>query len=712
MKFKKKKVAAVALSALFVCGAFSACDFVTSDSQKDLLQVIAEVDITKSEAFQEGNEFAAYADAIDTAEIVKRDMVASFMSVGYQYINTYGYTYQKTFELIMSSLVNRQIYLQYATTYFLGGDGYSVEAYKKATEDIADDTDKQIAGLKYFLDEDEIKQAEYNVKVTFNATIDAQETNLITVEDDGTEYDTARTTPTGVDTEKEDYYDEAYKIYLGSNSASDCGSYETVDGSTPTTRRKAYGQFLASLNTYALIQKGEDTTDITSLSYYRLELKNAYEDALINKLSEAFEAEAEKQITDGWVKEQFEKTLATQQESFSADPTAVSSALDSVSDSSFVLYSPDQNGNNYGFVINILLPFSTTQTTALENALADYGDKQGNYFGERAKLLQNVKATDQRKTWFTCEADYSFEAAESDNAFTNGNADRTHLFFENNLNKTDRYEPIPNYYGKYTYNGTVTKDADGDYVLTPARISVDGFLDEMEKYLASAGFTTDGSYVSSIGANDEITKAGALDAENGYPAYFTREVSAYYATGEVDYSSFVYYYGQVCKNGATLASAFNANNVFKAGSSENDAMSVINELSFAYNTDTAGLNTYLGYVVSPDETNFVKEFEYAAQLAVKGGVGTYVVSPSDYGWHIMYCTFSYTGAETPYDFNWDEIETEGTFSNLYYEALKSSNLEKYANDRQKRILNAFYTDVCVTTYENRYADLIAAGDGN
>lgn len=693
MKFNKKKAAAVALTSVFFCGALAGCDLVTSDTQKNLLQVIAEVDITNGEDFQTGGEYEQYSNVISKAEILKRDMVASYVSVGYQYVSSYGYTYQQTYDLIMSSLVNRQIYLQYATVYFLSGDNdYTVEGYNAATADITDATEKQIAGLGYFLDEDEIKQAEYSVKVTFNTTIDAQEPDFIDEESDDTEYDTARTTPTGVDTEKDDYYDEAYQIYIGSNSASACGSYETLDGSTPTTRRKAYGQFLARLNTFALINKGEDTTNVTGLSYYRLELKNAYEDALISKLSEAFEDEAETAITREWVEEKFSNTLTTQKTSFS-DTTTLESALDSVSDSSFVLYSPDINDNNYGFVINILLPFSTTQSTLLETALADYGDKLGNYFGERAKLLQNVKATDQRKTWFTCEDDYSFLAADEDNAFTNGNSDRTYLFFENNLKNTDRYETIPNYYGKYTYNGTVSKDSDGDYVIKPNSVTIDGFIDEMKSYLSFAGYS--------------------VEQEKNYNEngdYYSKGVGDYYTNGEVDYSSFLYYYGQVAKGGETLSSSFNANNVFKAGSTENEVMSVINELSFAYNTDTAGLNTYLGYVVSPESTSFVKEFEYAAQLAVQGGVGTIVVAPSDYGWHIIYCTFSYTGNEMPYEFDWDEIETEGTFSYLYYEALKSSNLEAYATDRQTRIINSFDNDTCVTKYEKRYADLIAAGD--
>ena len=86
-------------------------------------------------------------------------------------------------------------------------------------------------------------------------------------------------------------------------------------------------------------------------------------------------------ITQEWVTSKYEETLASQQQMFSADTTSLETALDSVSDSSFVLYSPDEN---YGFVLNILLPFSATQTAALNAAPADRGDVNGNKFMTRA----------------------------------------------------------------------------------------------------------------------------------------------------------------------------------------------------------------------------------------------------------------------------------------------------------------------------------------
>ena len=691
MAFNRKKTAAVGIAAVMALGALTGCDLVSTDLQKDYAQVVAEVDITKSEAFAEGGEYAAYADAIEPFEIVKRDLVSNFMSIGYLYVESYGYSYADTYELIKNSLVNRAIYLQYAKAYFFKSGEYTVEGYEAAVN-AAEEGEKDIAGLAYFLDEEEQAMAEYEAKVAFNSAIDSLETAIIDFEDEH-DHEDARTTPTGVDTVDEDFIDPAYKVYTGSNSASDCGSYETVERSTPSTRTRAYKRLLSNLNSYGLIEKGENTSDVTSLSYFHTQRKSTYEDAVIEKLGEAFEAEAEGVITEEWVKSKYEETLASQKQSFSSDTTSFESALDSVSDTSFVLYAPDEN---YGFVLNILLPFSSTQSAALDEAPADRGDKNGNKFMTRASLLESVRATDQRRTWFTGHNDYSFVAEEADNAYTGGNAEREYLFFENNMKKSSgenaQYEPIPNYYGKYTYNGAVDKTegehGKTEFTITPEKITIDGFLSEMEGYLSANGYTLE----KTVSASE---------------SYYDKALSEYYnEDGTVNYSSFVYYEAKVNE-----LSDFNANNVFVAGSDENNVMSMMNELSFAYNTDTAGLNSYLGYAISPNSTDYMKEFEYAAQKAVRGGAGTIVVVPTDYGWHIIYCTFTFAG-NTPYTFDWNEIEEEGTFSNLYYEALKSSNLTTYATDRQTGIINSYDNDTCVTVYEKRYQDLILDGSEN
>ncbi|MGN0823022.1 MAG: hypothetical protein ACI4NG_04550, partial [Candidatus Gallimonas sp.] len=235
-----KKAAAVSLATVLMCGALAGCDLVTTDSQKDMLQVIAEVDISRGEEFQSGGEYAKYADVIDTSTVLKRDLIANFLSSGYQSVQS-GASYSDTFDLIRESLVNRKMLIQYAQVYLFengdaAGNAYTAEGYRAAVESAENDgkNSPELSGLRYFLTETERAKAEYVLKVQINNTIDSQEKNNIKAEE--REYDTSvRTLPTGVNTANEDYYDSSYNIYTGKNKASDCGSYEPIEGSTSTT---------------------------------------------------------------------------------------------------------------------------------------------------------------------------------------------------------------------------------------------------------------------------------------------------------------------------------------------------------------------------------------------------------------------------------------------------------------------------------------------
>ena len=708
---KTTKVAAVALAAALSSTLLAGCD-ITTDVSKDYAQVIAEVNITDSANF-ESSSYAEYGDVIGTTEITKRDMVAYFISTGYSMMQSYGWTYYDTFNMISETLVNRQIYIQYAMLYLLDDESESditVAGYEAAVEGQTG-IDRRLAALAYFLDEEEEAQALYSTRQLVNNTLDSQEETYLDHDhshDDSAS--TARTTPTGIDTETEDYYNEAYRIYTGSNALADCPGYEAPEGSTPTTRRKAYSSFLASLRANSLIESGEDLSDVESLTYFKTELASAYETAIINKLTDKFEDTIRATVNEQYAQEIYDTTYSRQETTFANDTDSFETALEGVSDTSFVLTAPEAN---YGYVINILIPFSTSQSLELENAPADLGDTKGNNFLQRAALLKKVRGTDQRGAWF--DEDYAFDGAETENAYTGGNAARSYLFFEDSLGGNEQYERVPNYLGYYTYNGTVRRNDDESYTVRPDRITIDEFIAEMEGYLTQAanevsvegdGYTvSEGVYVNGIAADDTINAV----ADN--TTYYNRSVSDYYTeSGAVDYSKFVYYAGQV-----NFTNGFDANQFFLAGSAENVAYSVMNELSFAYNTDTAGLNDYFGYVISTGATDYVPEFEYAAQYVCRQGAGSYVVVPSDYGWHVIYCTFSFVADEegnviAPYTLNWDDRATEGTFSYLFYEALCADLVSEYASIRQSNAIEDFKD--CAVVYEDRYADLSGLDTAN
>ena len=713
---KLQKAASCALAAALGCAVFAGCDLVSTNTNKDYEQVIAQVNIAQSEDFAEGGKYAAYKDAITQTEITKLDMVAYFVSTGYSVMQLQGWTYYDTFNMISETLVNRAIYLQYAVVYLLengdaDGNDYTMEGLS-AEVAAAPENKKSLAAYEYFLDEDEEAKALYETRVMFNSTIDTQEEGIIAAEEEEDSEETVRTLPTGVNTEDEDYFDPLYRVYTGSNEAAQCGSYETVEGSTPSTRKRAYNAFLGNLRSNNLVRAGENVLNADDpatedcLSYFMLELENAYEDALLQKLSEKFEAEAMRNQTDARVQNRFEKETKDQKNVYGSDEEAFEAALDEMSDDSFVLCAPEAG---YGFVVNILIPFSATQTAALEKAPGDTGDKKGNKFKQRAALLKEVTGTDQRGTWITGADDHSFEADTIADKFTGATADdkRTLLFFEDGITEGTRYERIPNYLGRYTYNGTYNEEKNA---AKPNRVTIDDFITEMEGYLQSSAVTNalgaqddtisvSGQYVASIDESDNVTTGSKED-------YFSASKSYYKDDGTVDYSKFIYYAGSV-----DFSKGFDANDLFLKGSAENVVYSAINELSFAYNTDTAGLNTYLGYSVVTGKTSYVSEFEYAAQYVCRKGAGNYVVVATDYGWHVIYCTFSFMeGNLTPFSYDGAKKEDEGSFSNLYYEALRAEKVEMYTQNMQTQAVNAY--SKFATVYEDRYADLSGLDTAN
>ena len=727
-KHTLKKTAALFLGiALTVGGA--GCNFIVTDGQKDLEQVVATVNISES-LKNTNDDYSAFAADVNTliekgglaTDISKRDLIAYFMSAGYTYVQSYGYTYEDTFNMLMDSLVDRKLMTQYAVAYYLK-KGLSAEDcinYVNAETEKAEGVEKdllkahpEVLTMKYFLtnggktakeDMDDYNLAVYSLMKSLNSSLDSMESSYIVAEEEEHDHGEARTTPTGVGTELEDYYpvDEQgnidYAVYTGRNPLDLCGAYEKVEGSTTASRKKAYNAFLVNLQSYNLIGKSEDTADITKIDYYYAELASSLGQALINKYFDDLQEEAIKSLTGEYVTAKYNEILEAQTASY-ASVSAFENAIGSVSDDSFVLY----GAKDFGFVYNILIPFSTSQSQEY-SAVKKKGLTQDEIYAARKTILENVQAKDLRDSWFSehDHANYAYEAEEG-NYYQNGlnKGDKVYLFFEDSVKNTNQYEALTQYAGQYPYNGVVTKDGH-DYDFAPNKMGIDAFIDEMEGYIASVSGRT--------------VKGEELDAYNASTYYVETEENGETVVdyNRVDYSKFAYYAGKV-----DLADTSSAN-FFNKESDQYKALSAVNELMFAYSTDTGCLNTYMGYTVSPYTTSYVKEFEYAAQLAIMGdetlgidgGVGTYVVCATDYGWHIIYCSFAYgeNGGEVYGGYNHaqavGETKVEGSFSNMFYESLKTTTATTLTNEIQNNVLNKHNNDDSVTLFKARYKDLL------
>lgn len=715
MKKKLIKILTLILVTAFALGCFAGCRIITTDNRKDMEQVVAEVNIGKDktalkDTFESvffGEDFNLTDEDVDkivtTAEVSKLDLVSYFINYGYSMLQSgQASSYADVFETLMNSLTSRKMMLQFATLYYLNAGKVVVDADSVPDEDkegavITDGTieivsDISVEGylkaadksendaLRYLISDNNYNYALYGLRQSVNNALDSYEKAIIKNEDDSSSSsETDRAIPTGADTEETNSYPKDaegnvdYQIYTGYNTADECGEYEKVEGSTVVTRKKAYNKFIKALENNYMLGEEDDITDVEKLPYFATEMKNQLEQVIINNFGDTLQIS----MTSAIEKENLEKKyneIVNGQKSIFTSVSDYTTALDSVSDDTFILYSP-QSG--FGFVYNTLLPFSAGQS----DALADYNNRlsnnvinQSEYYYYRNQLLSEVEATDQRASWFNGATDYSYQATD-ENYF--GNSD--YLFFEDNAGKIDKYDSY------YAYNGKVTKNDDDTYTLEPNPITIDGFITEMQGYL---------DFV--LGKTGSVTGSKTAD--------FYKEQN-YYKTENgnqvIDYSKLVYYKGKV--NGVSEVSK---DNYFVKDTVAYKALSAMNALQFAYTTDTAILNKYLGYSVAGkgNSTSYVKEFEYAAQTALQEGAGAISIVATDYGWHVIYVTYVFGEGNTYQDFNFADRNKEGTFSYQFYNAYKNVIADDYATTKQSEV-TTILQDSSVTVYKNRYKDL-------
>ncbi len=162
----------------------------------------------------------------------------------------------------------------------------------------------------------------------------------------------------------------------------------------------------------------------------------------------------------------------------------------------------------------------------------------------------------------------------------------------------------------------------------------------------------------------------------------------------------------------------------------------INELLFAFSTDSGSLNTYKGYVIEPkpdgaDAEKYMQEFADGARELITMGGSSYIMVATDYGYHVMF--FSEV-LDTNYDYknltdylnaeygdktwtdeysamlaDWDDYEDTDSYLYLLCDSLSSSAVSNAVSDYQRETLNEYrYKEdsTAVKLYQDRYADLM------
>ena len=124
---KKKFISAILASSLTLAATLGGCSLVSANVGEDLKQEIAEINITKTEDFDnefksgfEGHEsdYAKYKELLGTTKVLKRELLSYFVTTGYSLYQQNG-SYEQTFNTLVTQLVNTAALTQYAATYIL-----------------------------------------------------------------------------------------------------------------------------------------------------------------------------------------------------------------------------------------------------------------------------------------------------------------------------------------------------------------------------------------------------------------------------------------------------------------------------------------------------------------------------------------------------------------------------------------------------------------
>ncbi|MBE5749277.1 MAG: hypothetical protein E7346_00235 [Clostridiales bacterium] len=623
-------VAAIVLALVFSVTAFG-CNLIETDSEKDMKQVVATVQI----------EEGAPKD-----EILKQDIVMAYLNYGYQYEQQYGYTREQTIKLIVDSLISNRVYLQTAILKFESTD--AIFAIEK-------DTSKDKWDVERYLSAEEIIEATYSAKKDINNLIDNY------MEEDGekvkdTYTEEVRAIPTGaVNAEDEEPTIDEKKVY-------------EIDVDSTPERKKAYSKVIDLLEVNSLLGEYKNTAKITDSEYYVETLKGYKEQAIIDKYTKCLTDSVHAKFGLDDVKAAYAEKLAEQKKWTDTD---YATALGAVSATAPILYAPT---GTYGFVYNLLLGASEDQT----KELTDWKEDKKNYTNAdlataRREILASTVVKDQRSSWILSGYDFDGKQFTGDYAVAGENS----LQFYGKVNLLNEDEKENDDY-KAEYNVSETTE-----------LSLDKFIEEMEKYVYGEVKTDKETYEANPTYNDASV----------YRSFSSSEPITNYKEK-------------------------------------------INELLFAFSTDPGSLNTYKGYLISPEPDGanaetYMQEFADYGRKVVNGEVGTngYIMVATDYGYHVMFYSekyvagFEYADLETylnkecadlkgefadwaavlkDMQDNWDGYENTDNYLYTLYSSLVSTKISDIINKDYNDMINEYVYggNSAVVKYEDRYADLL------
>lgn len=434
---KKRLFAFVALmlSVLMCATSLSGCSLVTKDSEKDMGQVIATVDL--------GDAYSG--------QITKQELVLAYMNYGYVYTQYYGKTQEETIELLMDSIINTKV--------------LALNAMKQFDEENASFLNADIAkgNPARYLTEEEVIDARYNTLQDIDALLDSYE---VAGEEDKKDSltETVRTVPTNAANAEKEVDKAEFKLDINSTAA----------------RRKAYGKVVRLLESYNMLGEGfEDYGNLDKTDYYSRSLESYYTSAVIEKYEDGIQSAARAEFGFADLAENFEKEYKKQQAWSNEDFV---SALSSASVSSPVLYSAY---GTYGYVYNLLLGVSDEQTEKLNDIDGDLSISEKE--AQRKEILAETTVKDLRSSWIHSGYDFDFATKKFTGDYTFAKITED--------GSTAAKNSLP-FKGDVVELKAKTDDEAGEYDVTPTIYGLDEFIELMDNYVYGAAQTGDASAVN------------------------------------------------------------------------------------------------------------------------------------------------------------------------------------------------------------------------
>lgn len=461
---KKKLVAIASLILAFLMSVVSlgGCNLVTTDSKKDMEQVVATVSI---------------ADGVE-GKVYKQDLIMDYLNYGYSYVQYQSYTMEQVMELIIYNRVNTMILVQNAKQ----------ELNKRA--DCIENSSKGVWDAERYLDGDDVYEAEYSVYKSVCDMLDSFATEKDPVKVSEASTATVRTAPTNAANDEEVSLEEKKEF------VDDVKESGFNIGPAPE-RREAFNKFINFLRINSILGEGYANNDIKTTDYFVENMKNELDGQVLEKYREVFRQEKLDELNLSYAKvgelyaEKYNDQTKWDNEEFVA-------ALDAATVNDPVLYGV--NGT-YGYVYNLLLGVDDIQDErikAIDTKLAN-----SEQAAQRKEVLKSTRVTDLRTSWITSGYDFDFDNKKFTGDYTFTSAARS-LAYQGDviLHNPDREE-----------------DEKAEYWAKAKTMGLDEFIKSMNAYMLDDDFNSDKFDDTKLTQNaNEYTKNSEL-ANSIYDVY-------------------------------------------------------------------------------------------------------------------------------------------------------------------------------------------------